>query len=119
MRDSLRQINKVRARFRATVAGFDQRTSYGHPKPMVLLKDVRDAQHGQVLTDHVHFDRRKWVDDLGLQPGDKIEFDARVGSYVKGYAGERRVDYKLNHPTRIIKRSAQPAELPLFSVLHL
>jgi hypothetical protein len=92
MRDSLRQINKIRARFRATVAGFDQRTSYGHPKP---------------------------VDDLGLQPGDEIEFDARVGSYVKGYADDRRVDYKLNHPTRIIKRSAQPAELPLFSVLHL
>jgi hypothetical protein len=119
MRDQLHRINKIRARFRATVAGFDQRTSYGHPKPMVLLTNVRDAQHGHVLTDHVHFDRRKWVDALELQPGDEIEFDARVNSYVKGYAGERSIDYKLNHPTRIIKRSAEPAELPLFSVLHL
>jgi len=119
MREQLKQINKVRARFRATVGGFGQRTSYGHPKPMVLLTDVRDAQHGHVLTDHVWFDRRKWVDDLDLQPGDEIEFDARVGPYVKGYAGERRTDFKLNHPTRIVKRSAQPGELPLFSVLHL
>ncbi len=119
MREQLKEINKVRARFRATVAGFAMRTSHGHPKPMVLLVDVRDAKHGHVLTDHVHFDRRKWVDVLELKPGDEIEFDARVGSYVKGYADERRQDYKLNHPTRIIKRSADPNELPLFSVLHL
>lgn len=119
MRDQLRSINKVRARFRATVGGFGERTSHGHPKPMVLLTNVRDAQHGHVLTDHVWFDRRKWVEDLQLAIGDEIEFDARVGSYVKGYADERQVDYKLNHPSRIIKRSAQPGELPLFSVLHL
>lgn len=94
MREALKQINKVRARFRATVSGFGQRSSYGHPKPMVLLVNVRD-EHGRQMTDHVWFDRRKWVDDLNLQPGDEIEFDARVGSYSKGYADERRIDYKL------------------------
>lgn len=86
---------------------------------MVLLRNVCCATHGQLLTDHVWFDRRKWVDELELQPGDEIEFDARVRPYMKGYADARRRDYKLAHPTRIIKRSAQPSELPLFSVLHL
>lgn len=76
---------------------------------MVLLKDVRDAKHGHVLTDHVWFDRCKWVEMLNLAEGDEIEFDARVGA----------TDYKLNRPTNIIKRSANPQELPLFSVLHL
>jgi hypothetical protein len=43
---------------------------------------------------------------LELQPGDIVEFDARVGDYVQGYVNnreyidERILDYKLNRPTR-------------------
>jgi hypothetical protein len=46
---------------------------------------------------------------LNLSVGDKIQFDARVGEYVKGYVNwreqidERTIDYKLNYQTKFIK----------------
>lgn len=101
MRERLAEIEDVRATFRARVERFGSRTSYGHYKPMVLLADVRDS-HGNLMTDHVWFDHCKWVDDLRIQPGDEIQFDARVRPYVKGYI-DKHLDYKLNHPTRIKK----------------
>lgn len=110
MRDRLRQINGMRARFRAIVGGFGERTSKGHPKPMILLKDVRNLR-GDLMTDHVWFDHRKWVDVLGLKEGDEIEFDARVGPYWKGYIDKVR-DYKLNHPSRIVKRNMPMPDIP-------
>lgn len=101
MRERLAQIKDVRATFRATVDQFGSRTSHGHYKPMIMLANVRDS-HGNVMTDHVWFDHCKWVDELNLQPGDEIQFEARVRPYLKGYI-DKHLDYKLNRPTKIRK----------------
>jgi hypothetical protein len=69
---------------------------------------------------------RKQLKELNLKPGDKIEFEARVAEYVKGYQGNRRyvddrppvtVDYKLSHGTKFRKVGSMPVDvigLPLF-----
>jgi len=108
MREKLKAINNIRAAFRGTVARFGSRTSYGHVKKTMLVHDIRD-RHDREMTDHVWFLCGKWTE--GLQPGDVIEFDARVTSYKKGYRGRREdydlpapsIDYKLSHPTHVRK----------------
>jgi signal peptidase I len=72
----------------------------------ILLKDVTRTDSGLRVTDHIWFTVGKTISVLELQPGDIVEFDARVGDYVKGYVNnreyidERILDYKLNRPTR-------------------
>ncbi len=76
----------------------------------VLLKDICDAG-GVIVCDHLWFNLTKAFALLNLQPGDRVQFDARVKKYVKGYFGRRddvfdkpaEVDYKLSHPTKVTK----------------
>ena len=115
MREKLMAINNVRAVFHGTVARFGTRTSYGHVKKTMLVHDIRD-RHNREMTDHVWFLCGKWTESL--QPGDVIEFEARVTSYKKGYRGRREdydlpppsIDYKLSHPTKVrkVKQFAGP-----------
>lgn len=63
MREKLKEINGVRARFRGRFERFGSRTSSGYVKEM---------------TDHVWLNLTPTVKALNLQPGDRIEFDARV-----------------------------------------
>ena len=63
------------------------------------------------MTDHIWFCVGKRLASLDLKEGDKVSFEARVGSYEKGYVNyreyidERETDYKLNNPTKIVKLS--------------
>jgi hypothetical protein len=73
-----------------------------------LLKDVKDAATGVIMTDHLWFNLTKGFAALGpLEPGAIVEFDARVKPYQKGCVNwrqgidERMIDYKLSHPTKI------------------
>ncbi|MGE5411002.1 MAG: hypothetical protein ACM3MI_08580, partial [Clostridiales bacterium] len=79
----------------------------------VLLKNVQDSS-GKVLTDHLWFNLTTGFEKLNLKEGDRIQFDARVKSYTKGYKGrlakilnpskpKEKKDFKLSHPTRILK----------------
>lgn len=102
MRERLKELCGVRARFRGTFQKFGQRTSHGYVKPMALLVDLTDAR-GNEMCDHLWLNLTPTVERLDLQPGDRIEFDARVARYVKGYHDDRRVDYKLNNPTNFVK----------------
>ncbi|HEX8653062.1 MAG TPA: hypothetical protein VF708_19755 [Pyrinomonadaceae bacterium] len=102
MREKLREINGVRARFRGRFSRFGQRTSGGYVKHMALLVCVTDAK-GNEMTDHLWLNLTERVKALDLKPGDVIEFDARVRDYTKGYYDNRRRDYKLNNPTNFVK----------------
>jgi len=42
MREELKKINEVRSTFRATLERMGTKSSFGHPKPTMLFKDVRD-----------------------------------------------------------------------------
>ncbi len=102
MREKLKAINGVRARFRGTFDRFGERTSGGYIKRMVLLKTITDAR-GNEMCDHLWLNLTVQVKRLTLVPGDRIEFDARVCPYTKGYYDNRQCDYRLSHPTNFTK----------------
>ena len=111
MRKELKKINEVRATFTATFERMGTKSSFGHPKPTLLFKDVRDS-NGKIVSNHLWFNYTMGFMRLGLQAGDVVQFDARVKAYEKGYRGRREdvwdspieTDYKLSHPTQLVKR---------------
>lgn len=117
MREKLQEINQVRATFTGTFERLGTKTSYGYTKQTVLLLNVKNAA-GEVVTDHLWFNLTKGFDRLGLTCGDTVQFDARVRKYIKGYRGWRddvydkpvETDYKLSHPTKLVKLPAAAAQ---------
>ncbi len=66
----------------------------------LCLADVTDV-NGSIVADHVWFTLGKGFRDVGwLSKGDRIQLDARVKTYQKGWLGAR-TDYKLFNPTKI------------------
>ena len=102
MREKLKEINRVRARFRGTFEEFGYRTSGGYRKDMALLRNITDAK-GNEMCEHIWLNLTKTVKALDLKRGDLIEFTARVRPYVKGYHDNRRMDYRLSNPTKFVK----------------
>ena len=124
MREKLAAIKGQRARFRAKFDGFHERTKRGFVIKSVILVNVTDAITGAEVCDHVWMRRGKQFDGLGLQIGDRVEFEARVEGYWKGYGGpeEQRYDYGLKFPT-LVRKLATPnqtlaamEQLPLFAM---
>jgi hypothetical protein len=125
MREALKEREGKRGRFTGTVKRFGTKPAYkGPPIITLLLIDVRD-EAGTEVTDHIWFVVRKQLKELDPQPGDRIEFVARVKTYVKGYRGRREdydlppvsMDYKLSHGTQFKKVGSMPVDvvgLPLF-----
>jgi len=125
MREVLQSRNGKRGRFSGTVKSFGKKKAYRGPDLVtLLLVDIRDEQ-GTEVADHLWFVVRKQLKALDLQPGDKIEFTARVKPYIKGYRGRRDLDdaapvstdYKLSHGTQFKKVGSMPVDvvgLPLF-----
>lgn len=112
MRKSLKQINGQRTRFLAKFDRFGQKNGYMGQQKTILLKDVRVLETGALATDHLWFTCGKTFDQLHLNPGDQISFDARVGQYEKGYQGRKaeetgeawsKTDYHLERPTKAVK----------------
>lgn len=65
---------------------------------------------GEQICDHLWFNLTKGFSVLDLNPGDQVQFDARVAKYEKGYKGWRtdvyvpvQTDYKLSFPTKMRK----------------
>lgn len=114
MRDELKEIDGVRSTFTGVFVRFGTKTGFRGTEETVLLKDVKDKE-GRPVSDHLWFNLTKGFEKLGLKAGDKIQFDARVKKYSRGYKGkyssilnsgmkkEERSDYKLTHPAKIIK----------------
>jgi len=121
MREKLAHINGKRFTFEGIFERFGIKSSFGHPKHTLLLRDVKDNS-GKVVTDHLWFNVGKRFDSLKLQAGDIVRFDARVKPYVKGYRGYRddvydkpvETDYRLSNPTNLRK---VVKEVPQLSML--
>ena len=108
MRRKLRDWNGQRLTFQATVQRWSVRHGYKGPIDTVLLKDL--TCKGDLVADHLWFDVGKWCTPLRGSIETKIELDARVTKYEKGYRGhqfevtiERPVtyDYRLSNPTNL------------------
>ena len=80
----------------------------------VLLTDVYRADTMEFMTDHLWFDYTFGFRDVKLQKGDRIQFEAKVESYERGYKGYYdglyppiTIDYKLSSPKHIIKLDSE------------
>lgn len=112
MRTELKKMDERRLLFTGKFERFGQKTNWnGFIEKTVLLQDVINSS-GRIVADHIWFNYTKGFQSLGeLNPGDLIEFEARVKQYIKGYVNhreyidERTVDYKLSHPTKFRKVS--------------
>lgn len=109
MRKKLAKDEGVRKKFRAMFTRTGKKTGYnGYSEETILLTDIRDAETGEHVTDHVWFAYTKGFDQAKLGLGDVIEFEARIKVYSKGYINKpahinsKRTDYKLSHPTKIV-----------------
>lgn len=114
-RKKLRKIKNERSTFVGEFVRYGLKSSKKSPGPdrTLLLKSVRRASGGDVLTDHLWFNVTEGFAALGnLTAGDLVRFDARVVPYTKGYRGLRVAamienpvtdDHKLSHPTNISK----------------
>jgi hypothetical protein len=104
LRDKLKKLDGQRILFTAIVERFGKKTGWrGSVEDTILLKEVRISETGELATDHIWFTIGKTIDNLELKEGDKIQFEARIGEYLKGYISDRTEDYKLNRPTRFKK----------------
>lgn len=119
MRERLQTLNGTRALFRGTFVRFGSKPAYkGAPIKTVLLINV--TRRGSIVTDHLWFVCGVQFERLNLQPGDVVEFHARVTEYWKGYKGRRDLDdaapiskdYRLSNPTGVKKVTDE--EMPLF-----
>jgi hypothetical protein len=76
----------------------------------VLLTNLKDHL-GKVVTNHLWMTEGKQLARLNLKPGDVIQFEGRVDTYIKGYRGYRddvydapiEEDYRLVYPTKFKK----------------
>lgn len=110
MRKKLRTYEETRGTFTGTFVREGSKNGYKGPERTLLLKDIKDI-NGNILCDHLWFNYTKGFDKLGkLAEGEVIQFNARCKEYQKGYKGYRddvykplEWDYKLSHPTKIIK----------------
>lgn len=107
-RIELEQRDGCRFLCRAVVERFGTKPAYRGPAiETILLRNVVEAKTGVVLTDHLWFATGKW--SQGLKAGDRIAFEARSASYLKGYRGRRedvydapvRQDWRLQRPTQV------------------
>lgn len=108
-RSELKAIFGQRLRFSGTFERYGTKHAYqgrGPDLTTVLLKDVKTAADGKVVTDHLWFNLTVEFDDADLQEGDVVSFDARVDSYTKGLEGYG-YDYKLSRPTRVFKEEGK------------
>ena len=109
MRKALQQQDGERATFLGTFERMGSKRGWMGDEPTMLLKDIRTPA-GEPICDHLWFNLTKSFAELALQPGDVVQFDARVKEYEKGYKGRREDvyvpverDYKLSHPTKVRK----------------
>lgn len=88
--------------------------------PTVLLKDIKDAE-GNEIANHMWIQEAMLFKHLKPIKGDTFYFSAKIGTYIKGYKGERvkeekriAIDYRLKHFKNIrIRRNEENAKTVL------
>lgn len=108
MRKELAKQEGLRKKFAATFVRLGKKAGYkGYSEETVLLKDVREVDTNTMVADHMWFTYTKSFQDIKLSEGIRVEFEARVKEYAKGYVNrsykinQKKKDYKLSHPTKI------------------
>jgi hypothetical protein len=83
------------------VKRYGEKSSYkGTKERTLLLVDIKDIS-GATVTDHLWMKVGKRLSSLAALPGDRVQFDARVTEYVKGYRKSGARDYRLSFPTKV------------------
>ena len=86
------------------------RTAKRRTHQTVLIQNVRDADSGEFLADHLWFNAGSTWQKSQLQSGDRVRFQSRVIEYRTGYWGPSklkrledppRIDYKLTPPKNL------------------
>jgi len=110
MRKALAAENGERKTFVARFARLGRKTNFrGYTEETILLTDVVDAETGVRMTDHIWFGYGDTFVKASLVPGDRLQFDARIKAYQKGYVNKKiginrqSTDFKLSHPTNVQK----------------
>lgn len=108
MRKRLANDKDERKKFRALFARFGKKVNYkGYSETTVLLTDITDAETNHIVTEHLWFAYTAGFEKANIREGMRIEFEARIKEYTKGYVNKkyginnRKKDYKLSHPTKI------------------
>lgn len=111
MRKELKKLKDERIKIFGEFERFGLKSGYFKPQETVLILNLKD-ELGNILADHIWFNKTKGFEKLDLKKGDKIELFARVEKYKKGYQGYNiekeifnpvRWDYKLTYPTKVSK----------------
>lgn len=112
MRKRLRKIgSETRKRYKGTVERFGIKLNpfSNSPERTMLLKNIIEMDSQKVITDHLWFTVGKRLKELSLKARDVISFNARVGSYKKGYKHDEK-DYNLKYMTKIKLENKQQRE---------
>lgn len=108
MRKVLAKDEGQRKKFIAVFSRLGKKVNYkGYSEDTILLINITDVETNQVVTDHLWFSYTKSFEKITLSEGARLEFEARVKEYKKGYVNSKykinqsRKDFKLSHPTKI------------------
>ena len=72
----------------------------------MVLHNVKRADTGEVVADHVWLKVYTTLENLDLRQGDVISLNARVKPYMKGYYLDApELDYCLSYPSKIVVES--------------
>lgn len=109
MRKLLAREEGDRKRFQGVFSRFGKKNNFkGYSEPTLLLLNIIDEETNLPVADHVWFAYTKTFEKIKLEPGLRIGFEARIKIYKKGYVNRkyeidnRKSDFKLSHPTKII-----------------
>lgn len=102
MRLNLKSLEGERRRFVGAVDQYGSKRGHKGPEETILLKDIRDMATNDLLTDHAWLTVGKQLRKLRARTGDRLEFDATITSYTKGYSGHRKgINRKIEHDYRL------------------
>jgi len=127
MRTELAKLQGKRCTFMATFERYGSRKiAFSiYPQITMLFLNVTEKKSGKKVTDHIWMKCGKRMDELGeFIKGEKVQFDARVRIYIKGYRGRLAMemgedwserDWQLSFPTNI-KRVEKQKKMKEFSM---
>lgn len=99
MRTELEGLLGKRIKVSAVFWKYGVYSSYRGVGRTILLRDVRNVR-GRLIASHVWINYTASFDAVGeFRQGDRVEFDARIDRYFKGYIGEQ-IDFRLSHPIK-------------------
>lgn len=108
VRTELKELgSEERHIFSGTFERYGTKSGYKGPTETVLLVNICDEE-GNIVSDHLWFNKTKGFVNANMRKGDIVSFEARVTEYQKGYKGNKddiphdvSYDYKLTYPTKI------------------